>query len=488
MKTNYLKQLSKETFIYGISGMISKFIMIFLVPIYTRIFSPQDYGVISILNTTMIFVSIFIVMGLDSAAHRWYWEKDDEYYKKKTISTWFWFQIICSIIFSLIFLTFSRQLSRILLQKEEYNVYFKIIALYFPFSVSNSILINLFRMQRKALSCLYYTLFFSLLNILSSIILVLFFKFGISGVLYAQVITFLLNTIFSLFILKEWIRPTYFSDDFLKKMLRYSLPLIPASLSYWIVNLSGNYFVNYLTDTSQVGLYQVGNTIASGIGFITGAFQQAIGPFALSIFKENHSKKIYADILSYYVIILCLLCVLFNLFSYEILIFFTNRNYEGSHKVIPLLTFTYIAIGMSYVAMIGSTIVKTTKPYAEAVIISAIIVIFLYVILIPKFGIIGASISSLISQFFIVIYIFLKSQKLYKIPYQFKDVIFILIFSLTLSLIASNIKFKNYLNTILLKTAFLLVFFFVISLNTRIRNNLRYLIELIFYRTNKSFI
>lgn len=484
MKKTYFKQLSLETLIYGVSGMISKFINIFLVPIYTRIFTPGDYGIISIINTTMVFVSIFIVMGLDSAAHRWYWEKDEILFRKKTISSWFWFQFLFSLVFCLLFFIFSKQLSKFFFHNEENSIFFKIIALYYPFSVTNTIVNNLFRMQRKAWFCLWYNLSFSILNILLSILLVVFLKIGVKGVLYAQVISVLFNTLFSVFVLKNWISPFLFNSTLLKKMLVYSIPLVPASLAYWVINLSGSYFLNFFKNTEQVGIYQVGNTISSGIGLITGAFQQAIGPFSLSIKNEQQSKKIYSDILLFYILIISPICVLLNLFSYEILLFITNKNYIESYKVIPFLTYTYLAISLSYIGMIGSTIAMTTKPYAEAVTISAVIVIILYLILIPKFGIIGVAFSSLVSQIFIVIYIFLKSQKIYKIPYDFKNTFFIFILSFLISIFVLVIKFENYITSFFIRLILIFLFFCSLYLNKKTKSSIKFLIDAIYVNKN----
>lgn len=73
----------------------------------------------------------------------------------------------------------------------------------------------------------------------------------------------------------------------LKEMLKFSLPLFPASIAYWTINLSGLFFLNKYCDKSEVGLYQIGTSFASAVALITGAFQSAWGPFAYSIYKKK---------------------------------------------------------------------------------------------------------------------------------------------------------------------------------------------------------
>jgi len=92
-----IKQLAGESIVYGLSGIINKFISVFLVPLYTRILLPSDYGVLNLVNTTFYFVAIFVVFALDNSAARWFYDSDNTEERKKPIATWFWVQLIISV-------------------------------------------------------------------------------------------------------------------------------------------------------------------------------------------------------------------------------------------------------------------------------------------------------------------------------------------------------------------------------------------------------
>src|SRR4030042_5145246 len=94
----YIKKLLSETLIYGLSGVSSGLLTILFVPIYTRIFSPEDYGVMGLVTTTMALLSILIVLSLDNSAHRWFWDTEDIHDRKTTLATWTWCQIVVSLI------------------------------------------------------------------------------------------------------------------------------------------------------------------------------------------------------------------------------------------------------------------------------------------------------------------------------------------------------------------------------------------------------
>ena len=109
-RLRYLRQLGQESLVYGLAGVVSKFIGFFLVPIYTRIFSPADYGVMGLITTTMAAVSIFVVLGLDSAAGRWYYDSDEIEDRKRTIATWAVTQVTVAVFFGLLIFLFAQRL------------------------------------------------------------------------------------------------------------------------------------------------------------------------------------------------------------------------------------------------------------------------------------------------------------------------------------------------------------------------------------------
>jgi len=112
-----IKQLAGESIVYGLSGIINKFISVFLVPLYTRILLPSDYGVLNLVNTTFYFVAIFVVFALDNSAARWFYDSDNTEERKKPIATWFWVQLIISVFICLLFIGLSTPLSKLILGK-----------------------------------------------------------------------------------------------------------------------------------------------------------------------------------------------------------------------------------------------------------------------------------------------------------------------------------------------------------------------------------
>ena len=75
MGNNTFKKLLSDTFIYGLSGIISSFVSIFLIPLYTKVFEPADYGIISIMTATSAFLNILLIFSMDNSAAVLFFDK-----------------------------------------------------------------------------------------------------------------------------------------------------------------------------------------------------------------------------------------------------------------------------------------------------------------------------------------------------------------------------------------------------------------------------
>jgi O-antigen/teichoic acid export membrane protein len=458
-----IKQLAGESIIYGMSSVVTKFIGVFLVPFYTSVFTPADYGVLNIVNSFFFFFGILVVFALDNSAARWYYDTDDVEDQKNTIASWFYFQLIMSfLVFILIFL-FSKVLAKIILNNEQSD-FFIYPALSLLFTILPGIVANWLRMQRKALQTVFFSIGLSLITITLTIYFVLILKKGILGIIYANLIANIVASIYVILILRKWLLPRYFDFLRLKLMLKYALPLIPTTVAFWVLNNSSAFVIQYFYNQSEVGLYQLGMTIASGVAIFVTAFQMAWGPFAFSIIKNENAKNTYAMMLNVYSIFFTSIALLIALFSLEILKIFTNKSYYGAAIVAGILSFNGIIYGYSYILGIGNNIEKNNKPLAISVFFGAIITFILYLILVPLIGKEGAAISTTLGYIVVPIFVYKKAQKVYKIEFNVNLTIFISIIGICIYSISLFFESNNILMIILLKLLLIFIYFAIVFL------------------------
>lgn len=441
----HLKQLAGDSLIYGLPGIVSKMIGIFLVPIYTRLFLPKDYGIINLINTTFFLMGILVVSGLDSAVGRWFYESKEQTDHKKSFASYIWFQIIAATLASIIIILISPYISHTFFKEEGKSIYFILPALSLITNILPNVLINWYRVHQKPVATVIFSILQTLTAIGLTILFVIILHWHITGVFAALTISSAIFSIVAIFQLKGWLNITHLKKDRLRIMLKFALPFIPAALSYWLLNNTDSYFIAYFTkSTAQVGLFSVGAVIASGLTLFTGAFQQAWGPFAFSLIENPDARKIYANVFLLYGYIIGLLAALLMLFAPEALMIFTTPQYYDSAWVAGILGYNLFLIGLTYIAIIGISINKTSAPYGMAMLYATILTIVLNLILIPKYGKEGSALATVIAQILVPVYLFYKSQQVYPIPYKFTEVIIITIGLLAATVTVRLIHFNDF--------------------------------------------
>jgi O-antigen/teichoic acid export membrane protein len=455
-----IKSLAKDSFVYGIGGIISRMITIFLVPLYTRIFQPSDYGIISLINTTFFVVTLLSVCALDNSAGRWFYDTDDEKDRKRTVASWFWFQLGLSILLSILMFLILPLFSRFVLKEsQEKLLYVWLLAcLTLPTNILPTIVWNWYRFNRKPRATIFYTLSQSLLTIILTILFVVVLRWGIFGVYAALFSSSFLFSAIALLVLGNWLHVRFFDVARIKEMLRFSLPLIPAAIAYWLINSTDAYFIQFFKGQSEVGLFSIGASLASGVALFTGAFQQAWGPFAFSIMNEPDAKRTYANVFLTFGVFSSLILLSMFLFTPEILTLLTTPKYYDSAWVASILSINLILIAFTYIASVGTGISKNNKYYSIGILFASVLTILLDVVLIPIWGKEGSAIATVLAQLIVPVYLFFKAQKLYSIPYPFKKVSLVIAFSIIVGITCRLIKFPTSTISFVAKAATLVLF------------------------------
>src|SRR5690606_14334632 len=134
--TKNLKLLVSDSLIYGISGILTRFIGVFLTPIYTRVYSPSDYGIIGVLTNGYFLISIILVLALDNSTARWFYDTEITKERKIIINTWLWFYLVFSLLAAVFFIVTADFWTNLLLPEYPESSYFiKLLAWSLPMLV-----------------------------------------------------------------------------------------------------------------------------------------------------------------------------------------------------------------------------------------------------------------------------------------------------------------------------------------------------------------
>ena len=426
-----IKSLIGDTVVYGISGVVSAAIGLFLIPIYTSAFTPAEYGIISLINTTQALVSILIIFGLDNSVATWFYSHTTETERQKTFSTWFMFSFFIGVIVALFLFLASDLLSKVILGDASYAILIKIMAVNVFLVGINKIPNILFRVRRKPIHSVLQAISISLITIGFAIYFVLNLKLGLLGAVWAQCAGAFSGFLFSLVFLSPLLKVKNFDKKLLIEMIKFSFPLIPVSLMLWGQGSAMSYLLNMYVPKSEIGIFQFAVSCSGVIGLLTYAFFQAWTPFALSIRHKEESTKVYVRVFHSYALFGTLIVWSVTLLSPIILRTFANERYYMAASLIGYLSLNVFLAGVPQILSIVNNFAKNNTPLIRPYFVSSITTVVSFFIFIQYWQKESAVYAMLVGSISLCIYNFTASQKLIHFPYNTKFLILCLISALT---------------------------------------------------------
>ena len=452
--------LSKNTLIYGLGHILARVVTFLLLPLYTNVFTPDEYGIISLAYVLMGFMSVVMHYGLDAALMKKYVQSD---IAEKTIhfsSAWISF-FITSISFGFIMTIFRKFLSPILLGTSDDRLILLvgwIIALDVMWSIPQLI----FRAEEKPF--VYITC--SLINVIGSLILnflfVLQFEMGVYGVLLS-------NIIVSGFLFIITIPFIYYRINFKKasiyswkKMMKFGIPFLPSGIFAMIMELADRYILKQMTDLYTVGMYSSGYKLGMLMMLIVMGFNMAWQPFFLKIGGSNQYKPLYARINSYVFALLGFIWIILLIWVDDIIrvefgnISLYGKEYWSSTEIVPWISLGYVFYGLFLLQLPGIFHLEKTIWIAISRGIGAISNILFNIYLIPIYGAKGAAIATCVSFIIMFIIIFIINRHLFPIVYEWSRIIRIMI-TMSIIWLLYDLSSQGYLNKYMLTLYYPLV-------------------------------
>lgn len=420
-----LKKLFKESLIYGLSGYISKFISIFLLPLYTSVLTPADYGIIDLLGTLTVVSSFLIVSGTDSAFGYYYFRREFAAEKKEMVASTLYIRLIFSaIIFTILF--FAAPYVTNLMFHKDYTLFIRITALTIGFSSVYFFLTELLRFEFRPWLYTFFSTASVLIQVLLAIYFVLILKQGVYGAILAAGIAYALLFLATVFyVFKRY--GFKFSAKWFKNILKYGFPLIGTSIAVWILQSTDRYFLTNYTNLSEVGIYAVGMKLAGLLGMISGTLQFAWGPFAADIQYEDNARQIYAKVFEIFFILNLIAVFIISMFSIDILKVFTQPAFYSAKAVVPFLCLSTVMWSGYSLAASGISLAKKLIHTIWITVSAAALNIILNFIFTPMWGVVGAAFSLMISYIFNFVIILMISQKYYPIPYKYSRILYVFV-------------------------------------------------------------
>ncbi|MBO4807244.1 MAG: polysaccharide biosynthesis C-terminal domain-containing protein [Paludibacteraceae bacterium] len=470
-----MKNLAKQTAIYGISNILGKFLNWCLVPLYTYILeSSAEYGTVTNLYAWTALLLVILTYGMETGFFR-FANKEGVDSSQVYSNT-----LICigstSTLFALMGCLFAQPIANLLGYSDhaEYIAYISIIVALDAFC---TIPFAHLRYQNKSFKFAMLTL----AKIIVTIAFNLFFLLGCPFLMvhapgtvdwfydpnYGVGYVFVANLIACLFctatLLPE-IRKAHFQFDkgLLKKMLNYSLPLLLLGIAGIMNQTADKIVFPYLIDDpqlarSELGIYGACFKVAMVMMVFTQAFRYAYEPYVFAQNKGGDKRGEYADAMKFF-IIFSLLIFLGMIFYLDILKFIIKDSYWVGLRVVPIVLMSYIFQGIFFNLSIWYKLVDMTRYGAYLSFLGMCITFAVNILFVPTYSYMASAAASFCCYFVIMLISYLLGQKYYPIKYDLKSILLYFTVAMALFGISQLVAEKGTLIKYGVNTALLILY------------------------------
>jgi O-antigen/teichoic acid export membrane protein len=426
-----LKELTKDTAIYGISTMVGRFLNFILVPLYTNIFVPADYGIIQLIYAYIAILNIVFIYGLDSAYLKFASFKDigDD---KDNFSTPYIAIFATSLLFVLLIVINISSIGTSLRIPSGYN-YLIYLAAAILFLDANVVIPFLkLRLERKAKIFSFFRIINICVNVVLNIYLILILKWGIEAILISNLAASAVSLMLVSFTIIKNFRFKFHIVLF-KRMLKFGLPFFPAGFAVMLVQVIDVPILEKLTDLKTVGIYKANYKLGIFMMLYVNMFQFAWQPFFLQNAKEPNAKEMFSKVLTYFTLAGSIILVVLSLFITDLaqikiagFSLIGSQYWAGLH-IVPVILLAYLINGMYSIFAAGIYIEEKSiyVPFITGA--GALINIAANFLLIPLLNITGAAFATLASYFVMASGYYFVTQKFYKVSYELNRIAHIFI-------------------------------------------------------------
>lgn len=454
-----IKNTIKQSAVYGLSRISTKLIAFILLPLLTLNFTVPEYGVYVLTESLWQILWAVFLFGFESGVVRWYLEISDELKRKRFLFSVTLFLLIFNAALFLLIYLFSSQLSVIVYENiglSRFVIYAALIAVVETISF---VVFLLLRIEERAKLYSILAVSSTLISLLLQIYFLQYTGIKLEGVFIAKIIA---PACIILILLPYYFRHLKFGFEksLLTDLLKYSFPIMFASLVITLLNQVDRYILGSITGLKDVGIYGLAYNISGLINFLV------VSPFSLAFtvlswkkLKDDNAKRFYTKTITYLFLAVIYISLIIALFTPHLIkIFAMKTDYWSASKYVPWIILAMPFYGIHFVGVFSFYVSKKTKYVFISYLIALAVNVICNFIFIPMFGIYGASFVNLGSFMILCIAIYYFSKRNYFFEYEWYKIILMIITYSVLAAPFFYFNFDNRLIEIILKVIAVIIF------------------------------
>jgi O-antigen/teichoic acid export membrane protein len=413
---DYVRRLATTGAAYTASSVISKLFAVALLPVYTRHLARADYGAAEVLLAAVVALSIFFRLGIVEALLRFYYRHTDRTGQTEVVRTSVAFLLLTTTAGTLVVAAFAAPLSDLLLGHRDTGLALIAIGGLWVFT-NYELMMALFRLDERARD--YFTA--SIANVLLTIALTVWLvvvrdegarglllgNFGASAVILAALF----------FVHRERIALVP-SGAFLRPMLRFGLPTMPAELSLYALNFIDRIALVRFVGLAEAGLYSLAVKFSQVVTVVVRAFNLAWPPLAYSIRDDDEARRAYSMIVTYYLLVAFTIVLALSLEARWVVRLLAAPAFFDSYQAIPLVSTGVTLYALFLVLSVAVGRVGRTELNFPVTAAAASCNVVLNVLLVPSLELVGAGLALVGSYLVMLALMYAVTQRVFPLPLE----------------------------------------------------------------------
>lgn len=415
-------RLARHSAIYGLGGIVSRILAVLLLPLYTSYLGRAGFGKIETIVALTSVLVILLRLGISSAFFRFYFDSDDPERRVVVVRTSFWFTMtMASAGLAVGFAVASPLAHALRLGNDPWLVRAAFVGLWAQMNYEQ--LTALFRVEERSTQYVLASVANVLITVGATVLLVVGLHKGATGAVVGNFVG-TLTVYVPLLAYRRFQLGLQFDRGLFRQMNRFGIPLVPAALALWAINFIDRLFIGQYRGQAEVGIYSVAVRISSAIVFLMIAFRLAWPAFAYSIRDDREARRTYAYVLTYLLYVCCWISVaLAALAPWLVRLLAPAAGFHRAAEAIAPLAFAATAYAGYTVLAIGVGRARRTQFNWLVTGVGAAVNIGLNVLLIPRYGMMGAAVATLAAYVVLFVGMFVNSQVVYPVRYQWRRVL-----------------------------------------------------------------
>lgn len=412
MKDNNYKKLAYNTAIFAIGNFGSKILSFLIVPLYTYVLTTAEYGTIDLFITSLGMVIPFSTMMVNEALIRFVLGK--ELTPKEAASNCFavfLFGAFVSVIFT--------PLYKLMFNFDEYIWIFVVLLVVRTF---NQIYSEYFRAVNQNVRFTVFGVIITATTLGFNVVFLVFLELGIKGYLYATLLSAVVGALYIL-VCSDFFQVVslkYIDKNIIRRILRYSIPLVPNSLMWWIMAAGDKYIINFFLGNDANGLYSLSLKVPQIINMVYSLFIQAWQMSAIEVNKNKDKGAFYRKVFNATSFVMALITSGIIMIVKPLYVGVMNSSFADAWKYVPLLSVaTIISCYASYFSVVYTVGTKTKKVFTTTA-LGAVVNLSCNFLLVRSLGMQGIAIGTCLGYLAVLVVRARDMKKEMGIGFDFK--------------------------------------------------------------------